>query len=191
MGLEGFIIVTDPKRARPDGTPNDVDREMAALFMIFDESGVGREAREQLGVPNDVPQISHWIDVQMSIQAGERYAMNGYIFGNLPGLDINEGDRVRWYLFGLGSETDQHTAHWHGLRVADETGRHTDVIELLPASMRTADMLAENPGDWLFHCHVEEHMAEGMFARMSVHSKDKPGASRAPDQAFFGLQPPK
>jgi FtsP/CotA-like multicopper oxidase with cupredoxin domain len=191
MGLEGFIIVTDPKRARPDGTPNDVDREMAALFMIFDESGIGREAREMAAMPTDVSQISHWIAVQTALEAGERYALNGYIFGNLPGLDINEGEHVRWYLFGLGSEKDLHTAHWHGLRVADETGRRTDSIELIPASMKIADMLAENPGDWLLHCHVEEHMAEGMFARVAVHPKDKPGASRAPEQAFFGLEKPK
>ena len=31
LGLFGFIIVTDPKRARADGTPKDVDREMARL----------------------------------------------------------------------------------------------------------------------------------------------------------------
>ena len=46
LGLEGMIIVTDPKRARPDGTPNDVDREMPALFMIFNESETDPEAAE-------------------------------------------------------------------------------------------------------------------------------------------------
>src|SRR6185369_15616006 len=40
LGLIVAIIVTDPKRARPDGTPVDVDREFATLFMIFDESGL-------------------------------------------------------------------------------------------------------------------------------------------------------
>ena len=30
---------------------------------------------------------------------------NGLAYGNLTGLDINEGERVRWYLFGLGSES--------------------------------------------------------------------------------------
>jgi hypothetical protein len=38
------------------------------------------------------------------------------VFGNLAGLQMNEGERVRWYLFALGSEQDLHTAHWHGLR---------------------------------------------------------------------------
>jgi hypothetical protein len=54
--------------------------------------------------------------------------------------------------------------------------------------MKVANMVADNPGSWLFHCHVAEHMMEGMFARMIVHPKVSPGASRAPEQCFFGLR---
>jgi hypothetical protein len=188
MGLEGFIIVTDPKRARPDGTPNDVDREMAALFMIYDESGLNAEAQEQLAASGDSQQ---WINFQTLREAGQRHAINGYIYGNLPGLEMNEGERVRWYLFGLGSENDQHTAHWHGLRVVEEGRRGTDVVDLLPGTMKTADMLADNPGQWLFHCHVSEHMANGMFARVTVYPTNTPGVSRASEKAFFGLPAPQ
>jgi hypothetical protein len=185
LGLEGFIIVTDPKRARPDGTPNDVDREMAALFMIYDESGMNAEAQEQLAATGG---SDAWTKFQQLKEAGQRHAINGYIYGNLPGLDMNEGERVRWYLFALGSENDQHTAHWHGLRVMDEGRRRTDTVELLPASMKVADMVADNPGQWLFHCHVEEHMANGMFARVTVYPTNAPGVSRAPEKAFFGMR---
>ena len=87
---------------------------------------------------------------------------------------MNEGERVRWYLFALGSEQDFHTAHWHGMRVIEEGRRRTDTVELLPASMKVADMVADNPGTWLFHCDVAEHMMEGMFARMVVHPKAPP-----------------
>jgi hypothetical protein len=188
MGLEGFIIVTDPKRARPDGTPNDVDREMAALFMIYDESGFDAEAQERMAASADSQQ---WIHFQTLKEAGQRHAINGYIYGNLPGLEMNEGERVRWYLFGLGSENDQHTAHWHGLRVVEEGRRRTDTVELLPGSMKVADMVADNPGQWLFHCHVAEHMANGMFARVTVFPTNTPGVSRASEKAFFGLPSPQ
>jgi FtsP/CotA-like multicopper oxidase with cupredoxin domain len=172
LGLVGFIIVTDPARARPDGTPNDVDREMASHFMIFNESGLSGEDEEALenAKPGDTaPAGKSWAALQQDREIGSRYTINGRIFGNLPGLEMNEGERVRWYLFGLGSENDMHTAHWHGLRVIEDGRRRTDVVELLPASMKVADMLAENPGSWLFHCHVAEHMQEGMFARAVVH----------------------
>jgi manganese oxidase len=187
MGLEGFIIVTDPKRARPDGTPIDADREMAALFMIYDESGFNAETQEQLAASAD---SQAWISYLTGKEAGQRHAINGYIYGNLPGLEMNQGERVRWYLFGLGSENDLHTAHWHGLRVVEDGRVRTDTVELLPGSMKVADMVADNPGQWLFHCHVAEHMANGMFARVTVFPTNSPGVSRAPEKAFFGLTQP-
>ena len=50
--------------------------------------------------------------------------------------------------------------------VAD--GRRTDVIELLPASMKVADMRADNPGIWLYHCHVNDHVKAGMVGRYEI-----------------------
>ena len=188
VGLMGFIVVTDPQRARPDGTPNDIDREHAALFMIFDESGLGaaeREAAEYASLTNAV--AKPWWHTQEVLEQGARHAKNRYIFGNLAGLDIMEGERVRWYLFGLGSEKDFHTAHWHGMRVTEEGRRRTDVVDLLPATMKVADMVADNPGSWLFHCHVADHMTEGMFARVTIHPKGATAAARAAKPAFFGL----
>jgi FtsP/CotA-like multicopper oxidase with cupredoxin domain len=191
LGLVGCIIVTDPKRARPDGTPRDVDREFATLFMIFDESGLDAaavEAAEYAGLPglqSNAPPLS-WAEVQQSLQQGERHAINGYLFGNLHGLEMNEGERTRWYVFGLGNENDFHTAHWHGLRVLEEGRRRTDVVDLLPATMKVADLNADNPGTWLYHCHVAEHMREGMFARVVVYPRGAVGADRSAANAFLG-----
>jgi len=142
-GLLGPIVVTAKGKARADGSPKDVDREFIASFMIFNEMG---------GNP-----------------AGQFYAINGFIFGNLPGLFMKQGDKVRWYLLGMGNEIDVHTPHWHGETVT-EGGRNTDVIELLPGSMRTVDMVADNPGTWLFHCQVSDHMEAGMMAVYTIYS---------------------
>ena len=190
LGLVGAIIVTDPRRARPDGTPADVDRELATLFMIFNESGLDEaaiEAAEYAHLPGAQSAPLTWTEVQQLTEQGSRYAINGRIFGNLPGIELNEGDRTRWYLFALGSEQDFHTAHWHGLRVVEEGRRRTDVVELLPASMKTADMVADNPGTWLLHCHVAAHMREGMFAQLTIHARGTVGADRTPGRAFLGL----
>ena len=95
------------------------------------------------------------------------FGINGYILGNLPGLRMKVGEHVRWYLVALGGESDLHTPHWHGNVVLYE-GHRTDVIELLPASMKVADMVPDSPGIWLYHCHVEDHMMAGMTARYEV-----------------------
>lgn len=44
----------------------------------------------------------------------------------------------------------------------------TDVTALLPAQMVVADMTADNPGIWLFHCHVNDHITAGMQTRYQV-----------------------
>jgi len=141
-GLLGPIIVTRRGSANPDATPKDVDREFVASFMIFDE------------MAGTNPGLFHTI--------------NGVIFGNLPGLVMKKGDKVRWYLLGMGNEKDLHTPHWHGETV-QYGQRHTDVVELLPASMVTVDMLADNPGTWMFHCHVADHMEAGMMVSYTVY----------------------
>jgi hypothetical protein len=185
-GLIGTIIVTDPARARPDGTPSDVDRELATLFMIFNENPDAAREKELAEHGGGVSKRS-WSELQQLVEQGERYAINGRVFGNLSGLEMNEGERVRWYLFALGSEMDLHSAHWHGLRVLEEGRRRTDVIELMPGSMKVADFTADNPGTWLFHCHVSEHMKQGMFTRMTVHPRSAPPDKRAPAPGFLGI----
>jgi hypothetical protein len=100
-GLLGPIIITAKGKAKPDGSPKDVAQEFVASFMIFDELRGKNE--------------------------GLFHAINGYIFGNLPGLVMKKGERVRWYLLGMGNEKDLHTPHWHGKTVQYVT-RYTDVI---------------------------------------------------------------
>jgi manganese oxidase len=34
--------------------------------------------------------------------------------------------------------------------------------------METADMVPDNVGTWMYHCHVDEHMVMGMMALYKV-----------------------
>ncbi len=87
-------------------------------------------------------------------------------------------------MFALGIDPDVHTAHWHGERLRDATGHHVDVVELMPGTMKSADMLASNPGEWMVHCHVGDHMMEGMFGKFTVHTD---AGSMPKSEPFFGL----
>jgi hephaestin len=80
---------------------------------------------------------------------------------------MRRGERVRWYLMGMGTEVDLHTPHWHGNTVL-AMGMRTDVVALLPATMVVADMVPDDPGTWLYHCHVGDHISAGMLARYVV-----------------------
>jgi FtsP/CotA-like multicopper oxidase with cupredoxin domain len=176
-GLIGAIIIADPARARPDGTPIDVDREFVTLFMIFDENG---DMKPRMDTDDEDLEMRHQREAfekltpmaqQERLEGGLKHTINGYMFGNLPNLEMNQGERIRWYMLALGSEKDLHTAHWHGETVIEDGRRRTDDVELLPGSMKVADMKADNPGTWMFHCHVSDHMMAGMYGYYVVHPK--------------------
>jgi FtsP/CotA-like multicopper oxidase with cupredoxin domain len=164
-GLMGVIVVARRGMARPDGSPRDVDRELVTMFMISDENrspwlddNIRRYTTAPSTVRKDDPDFQ---------ESNRKHAINGYVFGNLPGLDMRRGDRVRWYVMGMGTEVDLHTPHWHGNTVL-AMGMRTDVVALLPATMVVADMTPDDPGTWLYHCHVSDHITAGMLARYVV-----------------------
>lgn len=39
--------------------------------------------------------------------------INGKLYGNLHGLVMTRGQKVDWYLLGMGNEVDMHTVHFH------------------------------------------------------------------------------
>ncbi|HKS94906.1 MAG TPA: multicopper oxidase domain-containing protein [Terriglobia bacterium] len=46
--------------------------------------------------------------------------------------------------------------------------RRVDVLDIRAAQMETVDMVPDNPGIWLYHCHFSEHMVAGMVTRYEV-----------------------
>jgi hypothetical protein len=180
-GLVGAIIVTRRGMARPDGTPKDVQREFVNLYMVFDESQswfIDYNIKKFTSDPTHVDQtqviqkdfenhFDFFIGQGTAIQ-NFRLTINGYQYANMPMMTMNKGQHVRWYLITLGEAFNFHTPHWHGNTVL-VNGQRTDVVAISPAQMTTADMVPDDPGIWLFHCHVSDHMDGGMVARYQVN----------------------
>jgi manganese oxidase len=164
-GLMGPLIVTRKGMARPDGSPMDVDRELFSLFMVVDENQSQYLAQNVRRYARD-PRSVH-VDDEGFVESNLMHSINGYVYGNGPRIVLRRGERVRWYTMGMGTEVDLHTPHWHGNTVT-EMGHRTDVVSLLPASMAMVDMEPDNPGVWLFHCHVNDHIRAGMSTRYEV-----------------------
>lgn len=82
-------------------------------------------------------------------------------------MEMKQGERVRWYLLSLGDLANMHTPHWHGNVVLEDKKRR-DVVFLGPAMMLTVDMIPDNTGTWMFHCHVSDHLASGMMTLYRV-----------------------
>jgi len=85
-------------------------------------------------------------------------------------------DRGRSYLFRLknGSRL-HHPIHIHGhtfkvLRSDQQAlaPHHADTLILLPGETVEVAFVADNPGRWMFHCHIIEHQESGMMSFLEV-----------------------
>jgi len=91
--------------------------------------------------------------------------------GNTPVFVSTVGDVVQWDVMAIGSE--HHTFHVHGHRWLDPNGIPTDTKTVGPAETFRVRWREEDPGTWLYHCHVENHMAAGMIGTYDVKRRKK------------------
>lgn len=163
-GLMGPMVITAKGLAKADGSPKDVDQEVFALFSVMDENKSFYLDQELKSLAK--PPARDDGDFN---ESNLMHSINGYVFGNGPMMTVKQGRRVRWYVMSMGTEVDLHTPHWHGNTVL-VGGMRMDVVSLLPATMVVANMRPDNPGIWLFHCHVNDHLTAGMVTRYRVTS---------------------
>jgi len=143
-GLIGPIIIGRSGSMKSDGTFEGVDREFITLFTVFDENE-SLYLKENIERYTGDPASANPEDEAFE-ESNLMHSINGYVYGNMPMPTMKKSEHVRWYLMSMG----------------------TDVAELLPMSMKVADMVPDNPGTWLYHCHVNDHIKAGMIARYEV-----------------------
>jgi FtsP/CotA-like multicopper oxidase with cupredoxin domain len=69
-----------------------------------------------------------------------------------------------------------HPMHMHGHHFTvlehdgddSNVGALRDTVQLGPGEQAKAAFVADNPGDWLFHCHINSHAEAGMIAVIRV-----------------------
>ena len=169
-GLIGPIIITRRGEANADATPKGIDREVVALFGVFDESESRYFVDNLRTYTGDTLQKTDKGPIAFTPDGGGFFTINGFAYGNLPleSLTLKRGQHVRWYLMSGINDADFHAAHWHGGTVLIN-GQRADVANLaVPLLSVTADMITDDTGVWMFHCHVSGHMRAGMAARFAV-----------------------
>ena len=87
--------------------------------------------------------------------------INGRAFaGNTPTLRAKVGQDVAIHVMGMDSNF--HDFHIHGHRWKDPSGTFIDTPAVGPNETITARFIEDNPGRWLYHCHVFTHQDGGM-----------------------------
>ncbi|MCA1007651.1 multicopper oxidase family protein [Rhodococcus hoagii] len=128
----------------------------------------------QLRAPADVrlstrePDRTHDLVLGMEM-SGYTWTINGETYADHTPLEISEGERVR--LRFVNNTMMFHPMHVHGhtYQVVDRSGAgaRKDTSLVLPGQTVEVDLDANNPGQWMVHCHNLYHGEAGMMTVLS------------------------
>jgi FtsP/CotA-like multicopper oxidase with cupredoxin domain len=111
---------------------------------------------------------------------GSMWAINGVAMGEddmahmKPALTLARG---KSYILAFDNKTAwYHPMHLHGhsFRVITRNGKSTryrewrDTVLIPPRERAEVAFVADNPGDWMFHCHILDHQEGGMMSVIRV-----------------------
>ncbi|WP_061809786.1 multicopper oxidase family protein [Rossellomorea vietnamensis] len=99
------------------------------------------------------------------------YTINDKVFPETENIQVEEGDLVKVRLKN-DSMADDHPMHLHGhfFQILSKNGKPLtgspvikDTVNVKPGDEYVIAFKADNPGDWLFHCHDLHHASAGMM----------------------------
>ena len=147
MGMMGLLIIhpRDPNFMR-------VDRDFAFLMASYDiEPG------------SYTPKVATMLDFNL-------FTWNSRVFPGIAVLPVRLGDRVRIRIGNLTMTNHPIHLHGHDVEVAGTDGGWVPkaarwpetTIDVAVGQMRAMEFIADNPGDWAFHCHKSHHVMNAM-----------------------------
>jgi FtsP/CotA-like multicopper oxidase with cupredoxin domain len=146
MGMMGFFII-HPKQA-----PVRIDRDYAIFLM---------EWAIAPGTYTPNPNIMTDFNI---------FTFNSRVWPGTAPLLAQVGERVRVRLANLSM--DNHPIHMHGQPfrvtgtdggIVPESARYPEnTVDVPVGATRDIEFVAENPGDWSFHCHKSHHTMNAM-----------------------------
>lgn len=116
-------------------------------------------------------------DIRALMRQGLAWAVNGVVAHGHVLDPIVTLERGSSYVLELRNDTSWwHPIHLHGhsFRVIARDGRPTalrewrDTVLMAPRERVDIAFVADNPGDWMFHCHILEHQEAGMMGVVRV-----------------------
>ncbi|MFT8323275.1 MAG: multicopper oxidase family protein [Bacillus sp. (in: firmicutes)] len=113
------------------------------------------------------------------------WTINGKSFPNIDGLTVKKGDLVKVKLTNSSSADHPMHLHGHSFQILSKNGKALegaaiikDTVNVKPGEEYVVAFEANNPGNWLFHCHDLHHATAGM---VDIIKYDGYKANFAPD----------
>lgn len=147
MGCMGMFIV-HPKNP----SFRAVDRDYAFMLMSWDV-----DAGTYSPKPHTMTEFNTW-------------SMNSLVFPAIPHMVVKKGERVRIRLANLSMTNHPIHLHGHRFKVTGTDGgwipehaQWPEVTTDVPVgAIRVIEFVADNLGDWAFHCHKSHHTMGAM-----------------------------
>lgn len=127
---------------------------------------------------NDVYDVSYTMKLGTRSQQGkQKYTINNKVYPDTEPLAVQTGDKVK-VRFVNTSANDDHPMHLHGhtFQVLSKDGIalkgspvYKDTLNVKPGEEYIVAFTANNPGDWMFHCHDLHHASAGMVTDLKYN----------------------
>ncbi|NNM47839.1 multicopper oxidase family protein [Knoellia koreensis] len=101
--------------------------------------------------------------------ADYRWTINGKTFEDAAPLAVRQGERVRLRLRNMTMMFHPMHVHGHTFAVAG-IGVRKDTVIIRPMQSLDLDLDADNPGQWVTHCHNIYHAEAGMMTTLSYRA---------------------
>ena len=154
---QGFALIRTAAGAAP--TPGDAVAELNGAILI----GSDLTPEESARLPErDIEQeLTLTLTGQMSPYT---WAINGAAYPENRPLTIRPGKRVQVQLSNMTMMA--HPMHLHGHTFALPNGLRKDTVLLKPMQKLAVQFQADNPGNWMAHCHNIYHAEAGMMTAL-------------------------
>jgi len=157
--------LTEPHPLPPNAVPDLGDIAQARSAQLRMEGGA-------MGRMTEAMMDGRMTGMREMAGAGKVWAFNG--MADMPDRPLIEAARGETIRIAMTNDTAwPHAMHLHGHHfrrlVKDGTqGPLRDTLLLDRGEVAEIAFVADNPGDWLLHCHMLEHSAGGMMTWLRV-----------------------
>lgn len=158
-GGQGLALVRTGSGAAPAATVRPAELDADPLLLTALRPADSARLPDQQ--PDQVEQIT--LNGQMQPYA---WGMNGTVFGSDTPIRTTNGARVRLQMTNMTMMAHPMHIHGHTWSLPQNGGLRKDTVLVLPMQTLTADLQADNPGKWAYHCHNIYHAEIGMMSSL-------------------------
>jgi FtsP/CotA-like multicopper oxidase with cupredoxin domain len=155
-----------------DGNTKRVDAQMNADLPVLDITTYGQAKPVDPSAKYDIDTklVLNNVVVQKDGKQEEVYTINGKISPDIPPLQVKKGQKVKVTMTNEGSSDHPMHLHGHFFQVLSKNGQLLqgstllkDTLNVRPGETYEVVFVADNDGNWMFHCHDLHHAAAGMM----------------------------